>query len=250
MTNKRTLTKILIFIAVYLMLAAPLSWGKTLIVTAEGSSERIDDGAGVKEKAVAAAFTESIVKAVGSFMKEEEREAFDALFKEKLYPESAKYILTYRIISEEWKTEPVVKDIKPDGFDSDEIDETGNGGDGTEFNEVYYVVVEASVDMDELQKDVFNFKAGAGAGETPVRVVLLGASGYKGFDAVKEEILKTEGVKGVAYDSFSKGRITLDVTLLGGVDAFVEKIRERLGKGFLVFRFDGKNEVVIKEAGS
>ena len=35
-------------------------------------------------------------------------------------------------------------------------------GDGTEFNEVYYVVVEASVDMDELQKDVFNFKAGAG----------------------------------------------------------------------------------------
>ena len=269
MTNKRTLTKVtpfykglgsratgsggikvLLLIAAYLILSAPAAWAKTLIVTAEGKAGRTDDGSGVKEQAVTAALTESIVKAVGSFMKQEELETFEAIFQEKLYPESLRYVLTYRIISEEWKTESVVKDIKPDGFDSDEIDGTGNEGDGTEFNEVYYVVVEASVDMDELQKDVFNFKAGAGAGETPVRIVLLGASGYKGFDAVKEEILKTEGVKGVAYDSFSKGRITLDITLLGGVDAFVEKIRVRLGKGFLVFRFDGKNEVVIKEAGS
>jgi len=250
MTNKRALTEVLILIAAYLMLAAPAAWGKTLVVTAEGKAGRTDDGSGVKEKAVATALTESIVKAVGSFMKQEEIETFEALFEEKLYPESLRYVLTYRIISEEWKIEPAALDIKPDGFDSDEIDETGDEGGGTDFTEVYYVVVEASVDMDELQKDVFNFTAGAGAGETPVRVVLLGASGYKGFDAVKEEILKTEGVKGVAYDSFSKARITLDVTLLGGVDAFVEKMRVRLGKGFLVFRFDGKNEVVIKEAGS
>ena len=152
MTNKRTLTKVtpdpaawrgeragfpcngkrgikvLIFIAAYLILAAPAAWAKTLIVTAEGKAGRTDDGSGVKEKAVTAALTESIVKAVGSFMKEEELKTFEALFQEKLYPESLRYVLTYRIISEEWKTESVVKDIKPDGFDSDEIDGTGNGG--------------------------------------------------------------------------------------------------------------------------
>lgn len=80
--------------------------------------------------------------------------------------------------------------------------------------------------------------------------MILGSSGYKSFDAVKEEIRKTEGVKGVDYDSFSKGRIILRITLFGGVPAFVERIKTRLGKGFSVFGFIDKNEVVIKEAGS
>ncbi|MFZ3071856.1 MAG: hypothetical protein WA162_01285, partial [Thermodesulfobacteriota bacterium] len=222
MTDGRMLMKVLIFIAAYLMFAATAAPAKPLIVTAEGKAGKTDDGSGVKEKAVATALTESIVKAVGSFMKEEERGIFEALFKENLYPDATRYILTYRIISEEWKTEPVekvtpfykgglggIKDIPPGDFDSSEIDGTGNDGFGADSLDVYYVVVEASVDMDELQKDVFRLKAGAGASDTALRVVILGSSGYKSFDAVKEEIRKTEGVKGVDYDSFSKGRIIL-----------------------------------------
>lgn len=247
MTKKRMLMRV--FIAAFLM-AASAAWAKPLIVTTEGKAERADDASGVKEKAVMAALTESIVKAIGSFMEQNERESSEALFKEKLYPDASRYVRTYRIVSEEWKTEPLVKDIPSGDGDSSEIDGTGIEGEGAEFIEVYYVVVEASVDMDELQKDVFRLKAGAGATEVSLRAVLLGASGYKSFDAVKEEIRKTEGVKSVAYDSFSKGRITLGITLLGDPGAFVEKIKTRLGKGFSVFRFDDKNEIVIKEAGS
>ena len=249
MRKKAVVTKVLIFIAICLMLAS-LAQAKTLIVTAEGKAWRTDDGSGVKEKAVTAALKESIVKAAGSFMKEEELKASGALFEEKLYPDFTRYVLFYRIISEEWKTEPVVKDIPPVDVDSAAIDFTSDEAESVDFVEVYYVAVEASVDMDELQKDVFRLKAGAEASDVPLRIVILRASGYKSFDAVKKEIRKTEGVKGVDYESFSNGRITLRVTLFGGVDAFVEKVKARLGKGFSVFRLDDKNEVVIKEAGS
>ncbi len=110
---------------------------------------------------------------------------------------------------------------------------------------LYHLWIEASVDIGELKKDIGRFADIEEQETTTVEVVMLDVPDYRSFESLKKRLEEMDIIKGLSFESFSKGRYVLSAAVAGDGHALYDSLVDTLGKDYILIP-GGTGRVIIK----
>ncbi|MBI3754527.1 MAG: hypothetical protein HY266_10880 [Deltaproteobacteria bacterium] len=205
MKKNRSYKSYVLLFAVFFLASPALSQNNKIIhIEAMGSVAVSENIADADNLALEDAFKRAVAKVAETIIPKGELDALFPLLDDKIYSNASRYILNYRLLSE---------DIM-----EDEVSLAEGGVP------IYNAYIEADIDVDLLTKDLI----GAGIireGEArTVAVTLLNLRNYKGFELFRSNLAKAAGVKNIRYNSFARDKIELTVETTGVVHALQQEI--------------------------
>lgn len=200
---------------------------ESMVIKTEASAIMRQGGSDVKaialEEALKNAVSEAIIILTGG-----ERPA--ARTEAQILSEHRAFITNYRVITENWVKASV------DPSKAETISEAEEG-------DVYSAMIEASVDMERLGEALA--KTREGEASTQVTITILEVTDYQVFQALIGAIKKTPAIKDMAYNTFSRGRITLTIKSSEGAASTAQRLATKIEDGFEV-RSSGPKNISIK----
>lgn len=113
-------------------------------------------------------------------------------------------------------------------------------------NELYYLSIEASVDMRRLKKDLLKMKTADMSGTTIVTVLLLDFDDYADYKAVRDVVNGLDVVKAVKVNSFVKNKVILFAEVVGDRQTLFDALGSDPLPGDAALIPGGKDSVIIK----
>jgi hypothetical protein len=110
---------------------------------------------------------------------------------------------------------------------------------------LYHLKIETRVDIARLKEDVKAFSNIEEVETSVVSIEILGVSDHKRFEELKKGLEATAIIKELGYESFSRGRYVLSVSVAGTGHDLYDSLKGRLGKD-LVLIPGGAGRVIIK----
>lgn len=175
------------------------------------------------EEALKNAVSEAIISLTGG-----ERPA--ARTQAQILSEHRAFITNYRVITENW----IKASIDPSNA---EVNSEAQEGD------IYSATIEASIDMERLGEALAKTREGDTSSTTSITI--LEVTDYQVFQALIAAIKKTPAIKDMAYNTFSRGRITLTVKSSDGAASLAQRLTTKIEDGFEV-RSSGPGNISIK----
>ncbi|VAW37064.1 hypothetical protein MNBD_DELTA02-535 [hydrothermal vent metagenome] len=123
----------------------------------------------------------------------------------------------------------------------------GGIGEGVMGGELlYHLWIEVRIDMDRLREDVKGFSDIEEVETSNVIIEILGVSDdQRRFEKLKKGLEETELVKGLGYESFSRGRYVLRAIVAGNGHDLYDSLKGKLGKDIVLIP-GGAGRVIIK----
>lgn len=200
---------------------------ESIVIKAEASAIMRQGVSDVKaialEEALKNAVSEAIISLTGG-----ERPA--AHTEAQILSEHRAFITNYRVIAENW----VKASIDPS---KDETNSEAQEGD------VYSAMIEASIDMERLGEALA--KTREGETSASMTITILEVTDYQIFQALIAAIKKTPAIKDTAYNTFSRGRITLTIKSPEGAASLAQRLTMKVEDNFEV-RSSGPRNISIK----
>ncbi len=140
------------------------------------------------------------------------------------------FITNYRVLTEDW--------IRASA-ETPQAEQMSGPQEGDTYN----VWIEASIDIERLGEVLA--KTRQGEASASLTVTILDLTEYKAFQALFGAIRKTPGVKDAAYETFSRGRITLTVRSHEVAQTLAQRLSAKIEEGFEV-RSSGSKNISIK----
>ncbi|MBI5048227.1 MAG: hypothetical protein HZB54_04710 [Deltaproteobacteria bacterium] len=195
---------VLSLIIVFFIPSLALSQSSIMHIEAMGSIAIYENTADADMLAMEDAFKKAVTKAVEALVPEEELDKLVFILEDKIYNNTARYILNYRIISKE-----MMEDENP-------VTEGGVP--------VYSVYIEANIAVELLTKDLITAGIIQEGEVRKIAITMLNLRNYKVFEFFRSNILKARGVKRVYYISFARDKIGLVVETSLEVQALKQEI--------------------------
>lgn len=187
-----------------IFISSPAFSNNIIRIEVMGSVPASMDTAKPDDLAIEDAFRKAVVKATERIVPQKELDGSALVLDDKIYSNSSRYILNYRVLA---------KEIMEDEASASE------GG-----VPIYNVSIEAEVAVDTLTKDLISAGIVHEGEARKITITILNLRDYKGFEIFKNNILKTAGTKGIAYNSFARERIDLAVETSRGMEALKQEI--------------------------
>lgn len=200
---------------------------ESIVIKTEASAIMRQGGSDIKaialEEALKNAVSEAIIILTGG-----ERPA--ARTEAQILSEHRTFITNYRVITENWVKASV------DPSKAETISEAEEG-------DVYSAMIEASIDMERLGEALAKTREGEASAQ--VTITILEVTDYQIFQTLIAAIKKTPAIKDMAYNTFSRGRITLTIKSSEGAASTAQRLATKIENGFEV-RSSGPRNISIK----
>ena len=220
----------MIFISAAVLTLGPLrayAGTESMVIKTEASAIMRQGVSDVKaialEEALKNAVLEAIISLTGGERPAAQTEA-------QILSEHRAFITNYRVITENW----IKASIDPSKAETNSEAQEGD---------VYSAMIEASIDMERLREALAKTREGEASAQ--VTITILEVTDYQVFQALIAAIKKTPAIKDIAYNTFSRGRITLTVKSSESAASTVQRLATKVKDGFEV-RSSGPRNISIK----
>ncbi len=225
-----------------LLAGAGPGWAKAgdiVMIHAEGAARQTEKGPDVKEAAIDQALKNAVAEALEEVIEREHVEVDPSVIETGIYSNATDFVVNFKIISEERKTELITPDPLEEGEGEGAVEEEPL------VLETYFVWIEANIDTIRLSDALGKIVLEEERISSKLTLVLLDIADYETYTRIMDALGRIAMLHDLTYGSFFPGRFTMSARPATGVRSLVRSISEAAGPDFIVVG-GGRRLILIK----
>ena len=225
--------------------------GDIVTVHAEGAARQTEKGPDVKKTAIDQALKNAVAEALEEVIERERVEVDPSVIETGIYSNAIDFVVNFKIISEERKTELVEAEGVDEGDGALEAEAPEEGGpvEGEEVApvvlETYFIWIEAKIDTLRLSNALGKIVLEEERISSKLKLVLLDINDYETYTKIVDALGRIAMLHDLEYGSFSPGRFTMTAKPATGIRSLVKSISTAAGPDFIVVG-GGRRLIIIK----
>lgn len=217
-----------------------------ITVRADGKAAVSADESEAKKKAADEALRNAVSIALSSVIKDEDIKADLSPIESGIEKDPLKYILNYKVISEDWSNAPAVDtgSLALPGVPQARPEEAPPAPFTMPL--IYHIRLEVSIDAEALRGYLKSIAPETGKTEyLTVKLIIIDLPDYEAFKSLRASLERVAAIRELSYNSFYRGRFSVNAKVNVDTRVLAERITKEAGPDFTAFA-DGKETVIIK----
>ncbi len=231
--------------------------GDIVTVHAEGAARQTEKGPDVKKTAIDQALKNAVAEALDAVIEREHVEIDPSVIETGIYSNAIDFVVNFKIISEERKTELVAPEEAEGGEETEKAKPTEGSKatpesaalEGEEAEpvvlETYFIWIEAKIDTVRLSDALGKIVLEEERISSKLTLVLLDITDYETYTKIVDALGRIAMLHDLSYSSFSPGRFTMTAKPATGIRSLVKSISTAAGPDFIVVG-GGRRLIIIK----